>query len=458
MATSDPYLSAASMPDYYANAQLVDQTAPTTELYNRLTATRSYDPRFLPRYVDTVYDGSVTRSASSKYDSAAPKVSRAIAANIPSDLGCDYSLRFLVQRSNAFLWAHIIHYSTAYERGDLDPYTNPRYADNPWDPDSEGSGTDPLTPLPNQGNCYCEEAMYVVPKITYQYKDEDGNTQTATQLVNPRTGAGGDRAVGAKVNNNCLARYKSIDRTAEWAKRTEGLKDGGGVPWLGDFCGYVEETHVSDCVAECVTTGRATAFDGLKGPFYDDVKPVEMVICPEGRPPYKTTRNMPTSVTYKMCYRVRDATINCIRSEATLGWYSGFPWCTWYSFGPIREIYSMGGVKRKTGLNADGTPETVEVCIPYTVKLGYDDHGCPHVVSQGFSGPTRGRNGGSAEMPEGVEMEFDLVPESELPSGWLDDDDDEDSESSIDLSDELYPSVSASSLQRFRDSKGRQTP
>ena len=79
-------------------------------------------------------------------------------------------------------------------------------------------------------------------------------------------------------------------------------------------------------------------------------------------------------------------------------------------------------------------------------------------MSQGFSGPTRGRSDGSAEMPEGVEMEFDLVPESELPSGWLDNDDDKDSESSIDLSDELYPSVSASSLQRFRDSKGRQTP
>ena len=444
MATSDPYLSAASMPDYYANAQLVDQTAPTTELYNRLTATRSYDPRFLPRYVDTVYDGSVTRSASSKYDSAVPKVRRAIAANIPSGLGCDYSLRFLVQRSNAFLWAHIIHYSTAYERGDLDPYTNPRYTDNPGNSDSEGSGTDPLTPLPNQGNCYCGEAMYVVPKITYQYKDKDGGTQTATQLVNPRTGAGGDRAVGAKVNNNCLAQYKSVDRTAEWAMITEGP---------ARCYQHHEETQVSDCVAECVTTGRATAFNGLKGPFYDDVKPVEMEICPEGRPPYKTTRNMPTSVTYKMCYQVRDATINCIRSEATLGYYY---WYTWWSFGDITVSYSMGGVKRKTGLNADGTPETVEVCIPYTVEIGYDDHGCPHVVSQGFSGPTRGRSDGSAEMPEGVEMEFDLVPESELPSEWLDDDDDdEDSESSIGLSDELYPSVSASSLQRFRDSKGR---
>jgi len=433
----------AEAPDYDGNARLIEETMPPQARYDRMAITRTYHPKYLPRYVsERDKDGNVVRSAAEMYAAAIPKVTRAVGAALSPDLHVDFSMRFPIKSGGSMLRGHkFFRYGEYYQYGDLDPY------DDPWqDPSNKDPPkSDPLKPIWNDPcNKYCPEAMYVIPVLHYTWTDEDGNKHQSSTPINPRTGQADDGSAAAnkgKIKNNCLGLHKNVDNTARWNQILSAVGDGycGDDAYNYGRCGAREgQLFHSDCVDTCISQGRATKFNGTKGPYFTDVKPMKGA-CGQ-------TINAPTGVRYDLCWTVDQAKQQCIMSDTQEGVYGGlvFDFCSCHAIW-IWQRYSNGAER-----NLDPTEEH-ELCIPYEIPISYDSNGCPYIPPNQSRPmpPTDGQNDGDWDPGDpDVHIDFELWPYSQIPKDWLD----EDEENAQRLNYEIVAygrSFSRSALYRF---------
>lgn len=446
--------SFAEAPDYEGNAALVEATMPPSARHERLAATRSWHPRFLPKYVDEHDDqGNVTKKAADMYAAAIPKVAAAIAV-LSAELLMEYSLRFPIRSGQNLLRGHQFEKYGSYQYGDLDPYSEP-YQDpdppKPRGPNQPRPKPNPLKPIFHDPcNKYCGEEMYIVPVLHYSYTDKDGVKHYASSLVNPRTGVprdGSNKANGGTVKNNCLGLHKNVDNSAGWSRILSAVGPGscGGDTYPDEGgherCGAHEQpaSH-ADCVATCISHGRVQKFNGIQGPKFIDV--AERVgECGQ-------TINAPTAVRYDLCFTVDQAKQQCITSDIVRGVYGGlsFDFCSCHGY-TISQTFGLGDEKN---LNPK---EDHELCIPYKIPVRYDEHGCPYVPEKESApmGPTQGQNEGSWDPGNAdTYIDFEIKPKSELPSEWFEDDKDDEDKNYVGYDVVAYEAFSASALHRKR--------
>ena len=456
----------ADAPDYSGNASLVQATMPPVGRHDRLAVTRTYFPGYLPSYVDEYDDdGNVTKSASSMYANAVPKVRAAVGNNLFPGLNADYSMNFIIRVADSLVYGHkFTRYNTpgggGAQAGDLDPYDdpyqNPKPKPDPDDPSDDGTRKgNPLVPFWwDPCNKNCNEPMYLIPTLHYTYTDKDGNVHKTSTPVNPKTGkplSGTNAANGGTVKNDCSGQFKTYDNSAGWQRIMDIVGQGSCgsdvYPEEGghDRCGAHEtEPRHSDCVGKCISKGRVDEFTGTQGPYFEDV--VEQT----GKCGQKI--NAPTSVRYDLCFNVREAEESCIQGEYRSGVYGGiwFDFCSCHGYN-IMSRYSLG---KSTKLDPK---EQHELCIPYRIPVSYDGNGCPYVDhgSGGAQdpvqpmGPTKGQNDGSWDSGDpDTYMTFDVMPESAIPSDWFDDKDDDGDDQYMGYETEAYFAFSQSALRR----------